>query len=309
MNVSTRLNFHHLHYFWFVVRQGRLTEAARLLRVSQSALSTQIRQLEETLGQRLFDRVGRRLVLTEAGRIAFSYAEEIFRKGEELSALLAQGIGPERQVIRIGAVATQSRNFQEAFLKPVLDRRDAYLTLRSGRLEELLTQLASHQIDLVLSNVPVQADDEHPWRCRRIARQQVSVIGQPRAGGEPFRLPDDLRGARLLVPGVRSEIRPAFDLLCEQWHLRPTIAAEVDDMAMLRLLARDTDALAVMPPVVVRDEIAAGRLVEHARLPGLYENFYAITIRRHFEHSHIRQLLERTEADPLFLTPEDGPSE
>lgn len=303
MNVSARLNFHHLHYFWVVVQQGKLTQAAELLRVSQSALSTQIRQLEESLGQSLFDRVGRRLVLTEAGRIAYSYADEIFRKGEELSALMSEGIVPERQVVRVGAVSTQSRNFQEAFLKPVLGRPDAYLFLRAGQLEDLLTQLGSHQLDLVLSNVPVQADDEHPWRCRRIARQQVSVIGAPREGG-PFRLPDDLREARLLVPGMRSEIRPAFDLVCDQWGLRPSIAAEVDDMAMLRLLARDTPALAIMPPVVVRDEIAAGMLVEHARIPGVFENFYAITIRRHFENSHIRQLLERDADDPLVLSPD-----
>ena len=108
-----------------------------------------------------------------------------------------------------------------------------------------------------------------------------------------FRLPDDLVDMPLLVPGPTSDIRSAFDLLCEQWRIRPIIRAEVDDMAMLRLLVRDSDALAVLPKVVVRDELGAGMLKEYGTLPGVYENFYAISVRRHFEPPLLRQLLSR----------------
>jgi len=108
------------------------------------------------------------------------------------------------------------------------------------------------------------------------------VLGRPRA--DAFRLLDDLDGARLLVPGEHSEIRSSLDMLCEHWQVRSRILAEVDDMAMLRSLARDGDAVSIMPPVVVCDEIADGTLVEHARLSNVHENFYAIGVKRHFHN-------------------------
>jgi LysR family transcriptional activator of nhaA len=288
-----RLNYHHLHYFWFVARTGKLTEAASHLRVAQSALSTQIRQLEEALGQQLFLREGRTLKLTEAGRIAFSYAEDIFRRGEELSAVLTKGHGPERPSVRIGAVATLSRNFQDTFLAPLLERKDVHLVMESGRLQDLLERLDRHALDLVLSNTPVVGDEEKQWRCRRLARQQVSVIGHPRRRQKEFRLPRDLDQLPLILPSTGSEIRQSFELLCDQWGIRPVVLAEVDDMAMLRLLVRDWDAVGVLPKVVVRDEIAAGTLQEYATLPGLHETFYAISVKRHFEAPLVRQLLSR----------------
>lgn len=296
-----RLNYHHLHYFWMVARQGKLTETAELLKISQSALSMQIRQLEDDLGQPLFHRKARRLELTEAGRIAFSHAEDIFRRGDQLRALLVEGRQADRQHVRIGSVATLSRNFQEAFVRPLIDREDVHLVMQSGRLEEMLSRLATHSIDLLLSNVPVQGDEEHAWRSRLIAKQAVSIIGHGRRRRK-FRLPEDLQEAKVLVPGQGSEIRNAFELLCEQWEVQPTVLAEVDDMAMLRLLARDSAALAIMPKVVVRDEINSGILIEHVSLPGVYENFYGIRVRRQFESPIIRELMRRPAED--FLNPE-----
>lgn len=166
-----RLNFHHLHYFWAVAREGHLTRAAGQLNVSQSALSAQIKQLEDQLGLPLFTRQGRTLELTEAGRVALAYADTIFAAGNELVATLRDGQRLERQVLRIGAVATLSRNFQENFVRPLLQRTDVELVLNSGSLTELLARLSVHTVDVVLSNSPVQADVSHPWRCRRVARQ------------------------------------------------------------------------------------------------------------------------------------------
>ena len=292
-----RLNYHHLYYFWTVAQEGNLTRAAALLHVSQSALSMQIKQLEESMGQALFIRQGRSLVLSEAGHIALSYANEIFRRGEELTALLRDERHQDRQLLRIGAISTLSRNFQEAFIGPLLDRPDVSLVLQSGRLDDLLSSLGSHQLDLVLANVAVRGNEEQAWRCRRIARQQVSVIGRPR--DRAFRLPEDLRDMPVLLPGAHSDIRTAFELLCEQWHIQPRILAEVDDMAMLRLLARDADGVAVLPAVVVRDEIASGALVEYCPLPGVFEHFYAISVRRQFVSPLVRDLLARDEVEVM----------
>jgi LysR family transcriptional regulator, transcriptional activator of nhaA len=294
-----RLNFHHLHYFWAVAREGHLTRAAAQLHVSQSALSAQIKQLEEQLGQPLFTRQGRALQLTEAGRVALAYADTIFATGNELLATLRDGRRLERQVLRIGAVATLSRNFQENFIQPLLQRADVELVLQSGSLAELLARLSVHTLDVVLANRAVQSDADHPWRCRRIARQPVSLVGRPRPAGQAFRYPQEVADVPLLLPARDNEIRAGFDLWCEQQGIRPQVLAEVDDMAMLRLLARDTAGVALLPPVVVRDELHSGVLQEYAVLPHLYENFYAITVQRHFEPRLLKALLQRDGAEVL----------
>lgn len=294
-----RLNYHHLHYFWVVAKDGNLTRAAARLHVSQSALSTQIRQLEEQFGQSLFARVGRSLQLTEAGQVALTYAEPIFTSGNELMALLRDGKRDQRQVLRVGGVATLSRNFQENFLKPVLTRSDVELILQSGNLDELSKRLHAHTLDLVLSNRRMHSDADHPFRCRRIARQAVSLVGQPRAKGKTFRFPEELAEVPLLLPGRDNDIRAEFDLLCEQRGLRYQLLAEVDDMALLRLLARDSNSVALLPTVVVQDELRTGRLEEYCVVPGLHESFYAITVQRHFEPPLLKELLTRTEADVL----------
>ena len=292
------LNFHHLRYFRAVAKEGNLTRTAKGLFVSQSALSAQIRQLETAFGVELFDRVGRRLVLTEAGRLTLDFAEKIFGTGDELVATLETGRRAD-QVLRIGAVATLSRNFQESFVTPLLGQPNARLLLQSGRLDDLLERLAQHELDLVLSNRPARRDAGSAWRCRRIARQGVSIVGRPRK--KPFRFDVDLAGALMILPGPDSEIRTEFDALCEQAGVKVRILAEVDDMATMRLLARDTNGLALLPTVVVRDELRSGLLREHCVVPDLFESFYAITVDRHYQHPHLRSLLARSEAEILAM--------
>ena len=293
----SRLNYHHLHAFWAVAKEGHLTRAARRLHVSPSALSTQVQQLEQALGQQLFERRARTLALSEAGRVAMGYAESIFAAGNEMVSLLREGRGPDRQVLRVGAVATLSRNFQENLLRPLIVRDDVSLLLQSGGLEDLLGRLQVHTLDLVLANQPVEATGDAPWRCRRIARQPVSLVGPPGLG--VFAFPDDLATRPLILPSRAHGIRAAFDVWCEQRGLHPQVRAEVDDMAMLRLLARDAGALALVPTVVVQDELRAGALHELAVVPGLREQFYAITVKRHFVPPLLKALLSRNEADVL----------
>lgn len=284
------LNFHHLHSFWSVAREGHLTRAAEGLHVAPSALSAQIRQLEEHLGTPLFHRQGRRLVLTEAGKIALVYADDIFRGGAELVATLQEGRRGD-EPLRIGAVATLSRNFLESFLRPWLGRRDAGVRLVSGRLDDLVERLRRHELDVVLGNRPPEARGEGRFSTRLLARQQVSVVGP--AGTRPLAFPGALAEHALLVPGRDSDVRSDFDAWVDRLGLRVHVMAEVDDMATLRLLARDTGGLAVLPAIVVRDELDQGLLVEHAVVPEVYEHFYAVTVDRLFPHPLLEELLAR----------------
>jgi LysR family transcriptional activator of nhaA len=294
---AARLNYHHLHYFWAVAREGNLTRAAQRLHIAQSALSTQIRQLEEQLGQPLFDRRGRRLELTEAGRIALDYADTIVTAGNELVGTLRDGRRAERHVLRVGAVATLSRNFQRAFLAPVLKDPSLALALQSGSLAELLARLRAHTLDVVLSNRRVPEDADHAWRSRRIARQQVSLLGPKRA--RAFRFPEELADVPLLLPTRDHEFRTQFDVLCDERGLRPTIIAEADDMAMLRVLSRELSAVTLVPAVVVRDELRDGVLSEYCPVPDLYEEFHAISVTRQYQPPLLRTLLARRETELL----------
>jgi len=287
-----RLNFHHLYYFWLVAKEGHLTRAAEQNHISQSALSSQIKQLEDQLQQPLFIREGKKLLLTEVGTVVLNYAEGIFALGNELLATVGGGQGPAVQQLRVGAVATLSRNFQENLLRPIIGMDNVHLVLESGSLDQLLEHLSVHKLDLVLSNTPVVAEPQQPWHCRSIARQNVCLVGQPQRRRHKFRFPDDLEGLKLLVPGATSDIRMQFDMLCERLKIAPDIYAEVEDMAMLRLLARDTGGVAVVPEIVVQDELRNKVLQKYCEIPTVKENFYATTAKRHLPSPLLEKLLE-----------------
>jgi len=285
------LNFRHLYYFWRVAAEGHLTRAAGQLHLSQSALSAQIRDLEGYLGQPLFDRIDRRLKLTHFGAIVLDYANSIFTLGQELMATVRAGEGQALQELRIGAVATLSRNFLENLLRPLFSDKYLRLSVASGSLEELLGRLRVHQLDVVFANRPAVIDARHPWRCERIARQSVCIVGPPRGRGKPLHFPRELDQHALVVPGPSSDIRSHFDLWCEKCGISTTVYAEVDDMALLRLLARDSGALAVVPEVVVQDELRSGQLVKYGTVPQVFESFYAITAQRKSPSNVLRRLL------------------
>ena len=285
------LNLHHLRLFRAVARDGTLTGAARGLNISQSAVSTQIKALEASLGQNLFERAGRALILTEAGRIALDHAEEIFRAAEDLSATLKTA-GTKRQALRVGALATLSRNFQIAFLEPIMRRPDVEVVLRSGAQETLLRGLDAMALDVVLTNLIPARDAASPYLVHRLDEQPVSLIGTPeRALPIPATVPDIVAAHPLVLPTPESSLRAGFDALLDRLGLLPRIAAEADDMAMLRLLTRADVGVAVIPPIVVQDELASGRLVEFARLDEVTEVFCAVTITRRFNNPLLAEVL------------------
>ncbi|MGF1506437.1 MAG: LysR family transcriptional regulator [Chloroflexi bacterium] len=287
------LNYHHLRYFWLVAHAGSITQAAEQINISQSALSMQIKALEAYFGQALFERTGRRLVLTEAGHIALDFADSIFLTGEELIGTLNYLDQPRQQVLRVGALATLSRNFQIAFLGPVLQKEGVEVTIRSGTLDDLLAFLENYQIDVVLSNVAPLRDEETRWVAHAIDNQPVSLVGHPQPRRAHLPVKDLLQQETLVVPSRQSSIRTGFDALVHRLGITPRIVAEVDDMAMLRLVARAHRGLSVVPPIVVKDELDTGALIEIAELPGLVETFFAVTLERRFPNSLLRLVLPK----------------
>ncbi len=286
-----RLNFKHLRYFWAVAHEGNLSRTADQLGVSQSALSIQIKKLEQQIGHDLFERRGRQLVLTEAGKIALDYSDSIFEAGEELISTLAHEADTHRRVLRVGSLATLSRNFQIAFLRPLIGREDVEIVIRSGNERELVQDLEALRIDVLLSNAPAPRDVSRPWISHLLAEQPISLVGQPDLMGRRRKAETLISDFPLVLPTVETAIRVGFDAYVDRLGLRPQIAAEVDDMATIRLLAREGAGLAVVPPIVVEGELSNGTLREALQLPGLSETFYAITPTRRFPNPLLTELI------------------
>jgi len=282
------LNYHHLRYFREVAHEGNLTRTAERVNLSQSALSTQIRQLEARLGHDLFERSGRQLVLTEVGRIVLDHADRIFGTGEELIATL-QRSSQSAPPLRVGAQSTLSRNFQIRFLKPLLSSGEVDFTLRSGSASVLLEALESLALDIVLTTDPPDSSLSGDFTAHRLAEQMVTIHGTPeRIAGKT--LQQLLSDEPLIVPN-ESSIRTGFDSLLARLGITPRIFADVDDMAMVRLLARADVGIAIAPPVVMADEIAAGLLQSAPFDLQIFEAFYAVTVTRSFPHPILRELL------------------
>ena len=266
------LNYHHLQYFWTIARAGSVASAAARLHVTASALSIQLRQLEDRLGQPLFTRHNRQLTLTEAGRIALDYADTIFKSGDELLAVLRGRPADNREIVRIGAAATLSRNFQYTLLRPLLGEPGVELVLRSGSMSELLAQLDSHALDMLLSNMPVPRDAGQNRHSHLLADVAVSLVSRRSRGRRPFRFPDDLATTALLttffalliihMPTKRGEhegaqfaefgVRGSEELFLEHLHKE---ALHI----ILRIARRGTAASA---PGIQREPIRRAELLE-----------------------------------------------
>ena len=295
-----QLNFRHLFYFWRVAKEGSLTRAAAQAHTSQSALSTQIKLLEGRLGQALFDRNGRHLVLTATGQQIFAYADSIFGLSEQMLGWLA-GRPQGTTRVRVGSVSTMSRNFQVNWLRPLFRDPAVVLSVDSGPLQTLVERLLRHQLDVVLANEPFPSDPAQPVSSRFLGSQVISLVGRAdRWSGTSLRVPEDLEAVEMAMPSQLHSVRAQFDALCISAGVQPRVRAEIDDMTMLRLVARDSGWITVLPEVVVQDELHSGELVHVGQSSQLTEHFYAITLQHSRPVEPLNQLLLRAAAADIF---------
>lgn len=293
-----QLNYHQLRYFYAIAKAGGLNAAARQLRSSQSNLSAQLKGLEEALGHPLFERRRRRLVLTEQGRLTLDFAEAIFDQGRQLQELLGrQQGGRRRRTLRIGALSSLSKNLQLEFCLPALKDPDVQLQVVEGGLTALQARLAAHDLDVILSVIPVRVDESPGLFNHELVRMPALLVGRP-----PLRLPrrpmpQALEGAELLLPGRQSRLRADFEAWLEAARVRVRVKAEVEDMALLRLFALSGQGLALVPRIVVAPELKDGRLVKAASIPGLQEVFFAITASRRFPDPLVESMVRRLRRD------------
>ncbi|WP_414660054.1 LysR family transcriptional regulator [Horticoccus sp. 23ND18S-11] len=286
------LNYHHLRHFWMIARHRSMTRAAEALNISPSTLSEQLGELEEWLGQPLFERRGRTLHLTESGQVALQHAETIFETGRELMTSFRSANRGEQRVLRLGAVGPLSKNLQFDFIQPLLAGDRTKVVVVAGGLDQLARQLREHRLDLVLSNIPLRADQEHNVFNHLLGEVPVFLVGGRPLKGTRQRFPHFLRGRPLFLPSHQSHVRMDFDLLLRKAGIEPEVRAEVDDMALLRLLALSGEGLALVSKIVVERELESRQIKFMLRVPGLVERFYALTARKRFENAWLGTIVE-----------------
>ena len=286
------LNYHHLRHFWMIARHRSVTRAAEKLKISQSTLSEQLAELEDWLGEALFERRGRELHLTDAGRMALEHAETIFTTGHELITRFRQSGETRQRVLRIGAVGPLSKNLQFDFIQPILADTRTKVVVVAGALDELTRQLQEHKVDLVLSNIPMRADQEQNVFNHLLGEVPVFLVGGRKMKLSAGKFPKYLKNVPLFLPSRQSDVRADFDLILANAGIDPFVHAEVDDMALLRLLALSGEGLALVSKIVVERELQSRKIKFMQRVPGLTERFYALTMRKRFTNAWLAEIVE-----------------
>lgn len=287
------LNYHHLRHFWVIARYGNLTRAAEALRISPSTLSEQLKELEDWLGHKLFERQNRKLILTEEGQVAWRHAETIFDTGRQLMGWFRQsGGGEHHKTLRLGAVGPLSKNLQYDFIQPLLIESETTVVVEAGPLGDLAQRLREHRLDLVLSNFPVQGDQSSGIFNHLLGEVPVFLVGGKGVTLPRTPFPGCLRGVPLFLPSQQSKVRADFDLMMAKAAIEPRIHAEVDDMALLRLLALSGRGLALVSKIVVERELESREIRHLRKVPGLKEIYYALTVQRKFGDAWLANVVE-----------------
>lgn len=279
-----RLNYHHLLYFWVVAREGGLVPAGRVLRLSHPTLSAQIRALEEDLGEKLFEKVGRKLELTEMGRVVYRYAEEIFTLGREMVETVRGRAGATR--LRVGVADVVPKLVVRRMLRAVLDMPEpARIVCSEDRTDRLLVDLASHALDVVISDAPVPSSSPVKAYHHLLGETGVTFFGvESLARSLRPGFPGSLDGAPLLLPLENLTLRRALDPWFERNGIRPRIVAEFEDSALLKVFGADGTGVFPAPTAVEKEVITQYGVKVVGRVPEVRERFYVITAQRRLAH-------------------------
>lgn len=293
------LNYHHLLYFWTVVREGGVSRAAEKLRLAQPTVSAQVKLLEDTLGQTLFDRQGRRLVLTDTGRVVYRYADEIFGIGRELLETL-KGRAPGRPLhLTVGVANAVPKLIVHRLLMPAFTgEEDVRLECREDRTETLLAELATHELDVVISDVPPPPHIRVKVFSHLLGESGTTFFAAgPLAGKLRRRFPHSLNDQPLLLPAPSTALRRALDQWFEIEDLHPRVVGQFDDSALMKAFGQA--GMAAFPaPSVIEPEITRQYKVQVVgRVPSIQERYYAISAERRLKHPAVLAITNAARTD------------
>ncbi len=282
----TWLNYHHLLYFWTVAREGSLARASAELLLAQSTVSKQVHQLEEALGHPLLARSGRRLTLTDSGRVVFRYAEEIFGLGREMFDTLRDMPSGTPMQVSIGIADVVPKLLAERVLAPsLLLPEPARLVCREGKPPRLLADLSLHELDMVLSDAPAPPDVRGKAFSHLLIESDVTFFGSRQLARKYRRgFPGSMAEAPMLLPTENTVLRRSIDRWLDSIGVRPNIVGEFEDTALLAVFGLRGAGLFPSSSVVAAEVESQYRVEAVGRVPELREQLYAITVERRIKH-------------------------
>lgn len=288
-------NYKHLYYFWVITKSGGVAKAGEQLHVTPQSMSTQIRQLESDIGEPLWRRVGRRLELTEMGHLVFDYADRLFTVGEELrDALRDRQSGNYAQAFRVGITGSVVRVLAWQLLKPVLSLPSRLrLVCREGRFNELLSLLAVHELDLVISDRPLTKALNVRGFNHELLESGATVLARPTLARRAARtFPHSLDLLPLLLPGGDTAIRPQLMRWFDQLKVRPQIIGEFDDTALIKVFGQAGAGAFVMPTVVADQTIEQFQVMAVGHTESVRYQIFAISPERTLSHPAVQAISE-----------------
>ncbi len=282
------MNFKHLHYFWVAAKAGGVMRAGEQLHTTPQTLSGQIKLLEDRLGRRLFRKSGRKMELTDDGRVALRYADEIFALGHELEQTLREKRGDGHAVLefRVGIEDAVAKSVAYKLLEPALQLAEPVrMVCTEGRFSDLMAQMALHRMDLVIADEPLTARLSIKGFNHALGTSAMTFFSAPALAATlqgPF--PACLNGAPMLVPGATSSLRPQFESWLTRHQLHPRVVGEFDDGALMNAFGRQGCGVFITPSVVEAETAAHYGVQAIGRSGEMSETFYAISVERRITH-------------------------
>ncbi len=288
------INYHHLLYFWMVVREGGVSKASEKLRLSQPTVSGQIRALEDSLGEKLFHKVGRRLALTDFGRLVYRYADEIFQLGKELTdTVKGRPTGRPLRFV-VGVVDVVPKLIAYRLIEPALHmKEEVRLLCVEDNLDRLLSALALHEMDLVISDAPIPSTINIRGYSHLLGESGTSVFAVSKVA-ERYRrkFPKSLDSAPLLLPKPGTNVRRNLDQWLATNEITPKIVAEFQDSALAKVFGQSGVGLIVGPTVLEQKICGQYGVKVVGRIPTVKEQYYAISVERRLRHPAVVTIAE-----------------
>jgi LysR family transcriptional regulator, transcriptional activator of nhaA len=281
-----RLNYKHLRYFWTVAKAGGIARACERLHLTPQTISGQLSAFEDALGHKLFARSGRRLELTEAGRMVLRYADEMFTVGEELEEALRHEAGSLPLLFKVGIVDSVPKSVAYRLLEPAAFLAEPLrMVCREGKLAGLMADLAIHRLDLVIADGPMPADMSVRGFNHPLGECGITFLATPAlAQQHRARFPRCLDGAPLLLPGEEAAVRPRLMQWIESVGVRPKIVAEFDDGALTTAFGMAGTGVFVVPSAIAEEVRHQYRVRALGHTDAVTERFYAISVERRLTH-------------------------
>ncbi|CAE6739720.1 transcriptional activator NhaR [Nitrospira defluvii] len=295
------LNYHHLLYFWSVAKHGSVRKACEELRLAQPTISAQIRVLEEALGERLFARSGRHLILTEMGRVVFGYAEDIFSLGQDLMNTVKGRSGGRSMRLTVGIADAVPKLLATRILKPAFTLSYlARIVCLEGTLDRLLADLAIHRLDLVIGDTQAPSTVNVQAYSHLMGESTITLFATAKLATRYRRnFPQSLEGAPFLLPTSHATLRRLLDTWLVRKELHPNIIGEFEDSATLKAIGHDGYGIFPGSTVMEKEICRQYQVRMLGRVDGVKQRFYAITVERKLEHPAVRTIFEAARRELL----------